>query len=75
MLAVYVAQASLFSIVWAEKFGQDDVDGMIKRCLVAFDDYDNYRSTVPKWYNPKYTDAFKSACQGEKKFIKDNTKH
>lgn len=54
VLAVYVAHTSLFSIAWAEKFGQDDVDGMVRRCLVAFDDYDDFRLTVPKWYKPKH---------------------
>lgn len=54
VLAVYVAHTSLFSIAWAEKFGQDDVDGMVKRCLVAFGDYDDFRLTVPKWYKPMH---------------------
>jgi len=53
-LAVYVAHASLFSIKWAEKFGQEDVDGMVKRCKKAFDDYDNFESYIPKWYTVKY---------------------
>ena len=49
-LAVYVAQASLFSIKWAEKFGQADIDGMVERCKRAFQNYDNFNSVVPKWY-------------------------
>lgn len=49
-LAVYVAHASLYSIKWAEKFGQKDIDGMVKRCKMAFDDYDNFKSYIPKWY-------------------------
>ena len=49
-LAVYVAHASLFSIKWAEKFGQDDIDGMVERCKRAFENYDNFNSVVPKWY-------------------------
>lgn len=48
--AVYVAHASLYSIKWAEKFGQKDIDGMVRRCLQAFEDYDNFRSVVPAWY-------------------------
>ena len=31
-LAVYVAHASLYSIKWAEKFGQNEIDGMVRRC-------------------------------------------
>ena len=49
-LAVYVAQASLFSITWAEKFGPADVAGMVRRCRAALDDYDGFRAIVPKWY-------------------------
>ena len=48
-----MAHASLYSIKWAEKFGQDDVDGMVKRCRVAFDDYDGFQRCVPKWYVDK----------------------
>lgn len=49
-LAVYVAHASLYSIKWAEKFGQDEIDGMIKRCKMAFQDYDNFHRFIPAWY-------------------------
>ena len=50
-LAVYVAHASLFSIKWAEKFGQEDVDGMVARCLAAMEHYDDFRRVIPTWYN------------------------
>jgi aminoglycoside phosphotransferase (APT) family kinase protein len=50
ILAIYVAHTSLNSIVWAEKFGQSDIDGMKRRCLNAFDDYDNFNTVIPKWY-------------------------
>lgn len=50
VLAVYVAHASLYSIKWAEKFGQEEIDGMAERCRRAFDDYDDFRRHVPKWY-------------------------
>jgi aminoglycoside phosphotransferase (APT) family kinase protein len=48
--AVYVAQASLFSIKWAEPFGQKDIDGMVRRAEAAFEDFDGFRRIVPKWY-------------------------
>lgn len=48
--AVYVAFTSLNSIVWAEKFGEDEIRGMQRRCLAAFDDYDGFRTVIPKWY-------------------------
>ncbi|MBE6088327.1 MAG: aminoglycoside phosphotransferase [Clostridium beijerinckii] len=49
--AVYVAHASLYSIKWAESFGQEEVNGMTKRCLQAFDHYDNFNLIIPKWYS------------------------
>ena len=49
-LAVYVAHASLFSIKWAEKFGQEDIDGMVRRCLAAMEHYDGFKKVVPSWY-------------------------
>ena len=48
--AVYVAQASLFSIKWAEPFGQRDIDGMVKRAERALVDYDDFRRVIPGWY-------------------------
>lgn len=50
ILAVYVAHASLFSIKWAEKLGQADIDAMVRRCMVAFEDYDYFRRDIPAWY-------------------------
>lgn len=52
--AVYVAQASLFSIKWAEKFGQEEIDGMVKRARTSFGNYDNFRLTIPQWYTNEY---------------------
>lgn len=62
-LAVYVAHASLFSIKWAEKFGQEEIDGMVKRCRMAFEDYNDFKQVIPKWYCGKY-----------QKSINDNSK-
>lgn len=52
--AVYVAHASLYSIKWAEQFGQNDVNGMVKRARRAFDDFDGFRALIPKWYTDAY---------------------
>ena len=54
VLAVYVAYSSLYSIVWAEKFGEDDVKAMKKRCIRAFEDYDDFESIIPHWYKDNY---------------------
>lgn len=48
-LAVYVAHASLYSIKWAEKFGQDEIDGMVRRCKTALEDYAGFSEVVPRW--------------------------
>ena len=53
-LAVYVAHASLYSIKWAEKFGQEEIDGMVARCRMAFEDYEDFNTYIPKWYTDKY---------------------
>lgn len=54
VLAVYVAYASLYSIAWAEKFGEDEIKNMKKRCMRAFSDYNNFHSTIPRWYKDNY---------------------
>ena len=48
--AVYVAQAALFSIKWAERFGQREIDGMVRRANRAFSDFDCFERIIPKWY-------------------------
>ncbi len=48
--AVYVAQAALFSIKWAEKFGQREIGGMVRRANRAFADFDCFKRIIPKWY-------------------------
>lgn len=53
-LAVYSAHASLFSIAWAEKFGEEEVEGMKKRCQRAIRDYDNFKILIPHWYEDNF---------------------
>ena len=50
-LAVYVAHASLYSVKWAEEFGSAEIEGMKKRCEIAFENYNNFREVVPAWYD------------------------
>ncbi len=52
--AVYVAHASLYSIKWAEKFGQQDIDGMVIRAKRAFENFEDFRIKIPHWYIDKY---------------------
>lgn len=51
ILAVYVAHASLYSIKWAEKFGQKDIDNMVKICSKSLRHYDHFQRMIPIWYN------------------------
>ena len=50
ILAVYVAHAALFSIKWAEKFGQKDIDSMVKICEKSLKHYDYFNRSIPSWY-------------------------
>lgn len=50
----FYAWLTKYSIKWAEKFGQDDINGMVARCCMAFDDYDDFQMCMPKWYTDKY---------------------
>ncbi len=50
ILAVYVAHASLYSIKWAEKFGQHDIDNMVNIYKKSIEHYDNFNRRIPKWY-------------------------
>lgn len=50
-LAVYVAHASLYSVKWAEEFGSAEIEGMKKRCEIAFENYNNFKEVVPVWYD------------------------
>lgn len=47
---LYVAYSSLYSIVWAIPYGLNDVEGMLARCEVAFEDYDHFTRIIPRWY-------------------------
>ncbi|KPU42699.1 phosphotransferase enzyme family protein [Oxobacter pfennigii] len=51
ILAVYVAHAALYSIKWAERFGQADIENMVRICKKTFYHYDNFRKSVPDWYS------------------------
>jgi aminoglycoside phosphotransferase (APT) family kinase protein len=50
VLAVYVAHAALFSIKWAERFGQKDIDKMIEIYQKTLVHYDHFKTCIPVWY-------------------------
>jgi aminoglycoside phosphotransferase (APT) family kinase protein len=58
ILAVYVAHASLYSIKWAEKFGQADIDHMVKICKKSFKNYDDFKLIKPQWYDESLKTKF-----------------
>lgn len=47
---VYVAYTILYSLLWAEPFGQGEVDGMRARYERSMRAYDNFERDVPHWY-------------------------
>ncbi|MFT4106894.1 MAG: phosphotransferase [Lacrimispora sp.] len=50
ILAVYVAHAALYSIKWAEGFGQTEIENMVRICNKSFAHYNNFEKSVPNWY-------------------------
>lgn len=53
ILAVYVAHASLYSVKWAERFGQTDIDAMIEIGKKSWNHYDNFKNYIPDWYRAR----------------------
>ncbi len=49
-LTVHVAASSLYSIRWANPFGEEEVRGMVSRYDKAFADYEGFTRIVPAWY-------------------------
>lgn len=61
VLAVYVAHASLYSIKWAEPFGQKEIDKMIGIYHRAVEHYKAFHKIIPSWYQEhgtSYKDTF-----------------
>jgi len=50
LLALYIGSNQLSSIPWAMKFGDDDVDYMLKQARMVLSWYDNFKSYIPNWY-------------------------
>ena len=48
--AFYSLHAALFSIKWAEKFGEEEVESMKKRGTRIISDFKDLSSCVPSWY-------------------------
>lgn len=50
LLALYLADVSLYSVVWAVPFGEKDVNNMLKRAEMIFSDFNNFNTVVPTWF-------------------------
>lgn len=50
VMSIYVAQSSMTSINWAEKFGIEEIQAMQDLCRQAMVDYENYTKNIPSWY-------------------------
>lgn len=48
--SVYVAHASLYSIVWASDFEKKDIDNMTNICMDTLQHYEYFSRTIPTWY-------------------------
>ncbi len=50
ILALYLADVILYSVVWAVPFGEEEVKTMLRLADMVFSDYDYFDSVVPKWF-------------------------
>lgn len=52
LLALYIASNALAAIAWAKKFGDDEVEFMMKQGRRVLEDYQGMKHVIPKWYIP-----------------------
>ena len=57
-LSVHVAYASVSTINWAKKYGEEEVARMQRRFSDAYEDYQGYTQIIPRWYREKDGIAF-----------------
>ncbi|PKK93457.1 MAG: aminoglycoside phosphotransferase [Tenericutes bacterium HGW-Tenericutes-6] len=55
-LKVYSAHVALYSIKWAEKFGEKDINHMKEMYHMILDHYDDFKLTIPTWYKKEVYD-------------------
>lgn len=51
ILKVYTIWSALYSLVWASKFGEEDLGKMKKRSNRMLDEYKRLELDIPKWYS------------------------
>lgn len=54
---LYLAYTSLYSVLWAEPYSKEDVESMIKRKNMIYDDFEFFTLKEPKWYNHNILDS------------------
>ena len=62
LLAFYIGSNTLSSIYWAQPFGPEDIDTMMKQSQDVLSWYDNMQNPVPTWYQ---TDAASNAIASD----------
>lgn len=50
LLKLYIGSNTLSSLPWAIPFGDDEIQTMLNQAKDVLEWYDNYKLTVPKWY-------------------------
>ncbi len=50
VFSVYVAQTAMTEINWAERYGIEEIESMREKYYKAYNDFDGFRSLVPRWY-------------------------
>ena len=48
---IYAAYLSLYKVVWAHKYGKDEIEKMKKRYYQTLIDYDLFKNKIPEWYS------------------------
>lgn len=54
---LYLAYTSLYSVLWAEPYSNEEVEGMIERKNMIYDDFNFFILEEPKWYNNNILDS------------------
>ncbi len=50
LLALYISSNTLASLPWAIQFGQEEINIMTKQAEMFLQDYDDFKTVIPKWY-------------------------
>jgi len=53
LLTLYLASVILYSVVWAQPFGEEEVEYMKKKAEEIMDDFQNFDSTIPLWWRER----------------------